>query len=239
MFRDRFFLLPLVAVFFILGACQSEGKLTGEVFIVTEGRENIEMGLVDVKAIRADSVKNYLQGRYGRAQQEVKARASEIETLLDSLASLSLSDSGIQSVEAYTLDSGRRASVGERVLTLPGEAGIDLGKTRQGYVTLTEPTTGTVVSVKDFGFYEIDFGKFSGQVKGDKLMRMVDYRKITGISDVEEKANDKFEDIKGVISQDYYYRDMLSPRSSSETGSDANQELRARSSIAAASRPKA
>jgi hypothetical protein len=155
----------------------------------------------------------------------VKARASEIETLLDSLASLSLSDSGIQSVEAYTLDSGRRASVGERVLTLPGEAGIDLGKTRQGYVTLTEPTTGTVVSVKDFGFYEIDFGKFSGQVKGDKLMRMVDYRKITGISDVEEKANDKFEDIKGVISQDYYYRDMPSPRSSSETGSDGNYEL--------------
>ncbi len=48
MSRSRL-LLPLLAVLFILGACQSEGKLTGEVFIVTEGGSNVELGDTEVR----------------------------------------------------------------------------------------------------------------------------------------------------------------------------------------------
>ncbi len=86
MSRDRLFLLPLLAVLFILGACQSEGKLTGEVFIVTEGRENIEMGLIDVRAIKQSKMENHLQKRYEAAKQRIKTYADSVSTLLDTLA---------------------------------------------------------------------------------------------------------------------------------------------------------
>ncbi|MCS4101481.1 hypothetical protein [Salinibacter ruber] len=232
MFRDRFFLLPLVAVFFVLGACQSEGKLTGEVFIVTEGRENIEMGLVDVKAIRADSVKNYLQGRYGRAQQEVKARASEVETLLDSLAKLSKNSLLVPSYEAYTLDTPQgSADVGDRVVAMPiGE--IDLGRDRK----LTSNTTGILISKLEYGFYEINFGEYKGQVKRDRIISISDYNEIKErrkgveekkekIKEIEKSFGNIFRRIERCVSRSYYYRDMPSPSSSSETGSDGNYEL--------------
>jgi ribosome-associated translation inhibitor RaiA len=224
MSRERF-LLPLLAVVFILGACHSEGKLTGEVFIVTKGRDNIEMGLVNVKAIAADSVENHLERRYNRAQRKVKTRASEIGASLDSLADLSLGSSGVLSADLYTLAVMGSADVGDKVVALPKGGEIELGKTRRGYVTLTEPTTGTLVSKVDYGFYEVDFGGYSGQVKGDNLIRLSHYRNIQESKEIEDRVEEKLSEVERYISQSYYYRDMPSPHSSSETGSDGNYEL--------------
>jgi hypothetical protein len=220
MSRSRL-LLPLLAVLFILGACQSEGKLTGEVFIVTEGRENIEMGLVDVKAIEVESVEENLQRRYKRAQREVKTRVSQIGASLDSLDDLSVGSSGLLSVDLYTLSMMGSADAGERVLALPEEGEIDLGRGRQ----ITEPTTGTLVSELDYGFYEVDFGGYSGQVKGSDLIRLSDYRNIRESKKIEERVEDKLSEVERYVSQSYYYRDLPSPLSTSETGSDGNFEL--------------
>ncbi|MCS3698097.1 hypothetical protein [Salinibacter ruber] len=222
----------MLAVLFILGACQSEGKLTGEVFIVTEGRENIEMGLVDVKAIRADSVEKYLQRRYSRAQQEVKGGASGVETLLDSLAKLSKNSILIPSYEEYTLDTPQgSADVGDRVVVMPiGE--IDLGRGRK----IKSNTTGKLTSKLEYGFYEVDFGEFSGQVKKDRIISFSDFYEIKqrreGIEEKKEKIKeidkifgDKLRKIERYVSRSYYYRDMPSPSSSSETGSDGKYEL--------------
>ncbi|WP_251980305.1 hypothetical protein [Salinibacter ruber] len=221
MSRGRFLLLPLLASVLILGACQSEGKLKGEVFIVTEGRENIVMGLVDVKAIEAESVEEHLQSRYKRAQREVKTRASEIGASLDSLDDLSVGSSGLLSVDLYTLSMMGSADAGERVLALPKEGEIDLGRGRQ----ITEPTTGTLGSELDYGFYEVDFGGYSGQVKGSNLIRLSDYRNIQESKEIEDRVEKKLSEVERYISQSYYYRDLPQPAVSDETGSDGNYEL--------------
>ncbi|MCS3664509.1 molecular chaperone GrpE (heat shock protein) [Salinibacter ruber] len=87
MSRSRL-LLPLLAVLFILGACQSEGKLTGEVFIVTEGRENIEMGLVEVKAFQSPNMDEYIRNRYDESKSRAKHTSKKVDNLLDSLRRL-------------------------------------------------------------------------------------------------------------------------------------------------------
>jgi hypothetical protein len=206
--------------------------LTGEVFIVTEGRENIEMGLVNVKAIPADSAENYLQRRYSRAQQEVKDGASEVETLLDSLAKLSKNSLLVPSYEEYTLDTPQgSADVGDRVVVMPiGE--IDLGGGRK----IKSNTTGILKSKLEYGFYEVDFGEFNGQVKRDRIISFSDFDEIKqrrgGIEEKKEKIKEiekifgnELRKIERYVSRSYYYRDMPSPISSSETGSDGNYEL--------------
>ena len=87
MSRAKLPLLSLLALLFILGACQSEGKLEGEVFIVTEGRENIEMGLVEVKAIEVSAFDGHLKERHSQSEKEVRLQAEKIASLLDSLSS--------------------------------------------------------------------------------------------------------------------------------------------------------
>jgi len=86
MSRAKLPLLSLFALLFILGACQSEGKIEGEVFVVTEGRENIEMGLVEVKAIKASSLEEHLKERHSQSKGEVKSLAREAKSLLDSVS---------------------------------------------------------------------------------------------------------------------------------------------------------
>lgn len=86
MSRAKLPLLSLFALLLILGACQSEGKIEGEVFIVTEGRENIEMGLVEVKAVKSSSMDEYLEERHKRSQKEVQMLAQKAAAQLDSLS---------------------------------------------------------------------------------------------------------------------------------------------------------
>ncbi len=178
MSRSRL-LLPLLAVLFILGACQSEGKLTGEVFIVTEGRENIEMGLVDVKAYRASSLEGHLERRHEHSQEKVQLRAEKAATQLDSL---SLAQERLKEREAeyeaaqskydevsqeYRMSLGSyntspEATRGDRVAVNIGERIILRDKTspasvRTGY--MSEGELGTVSDVKEAGInthYEVE-----------------------------------------------------------------------------------
>ncbi|MCS4097471.1 hypothetical protein [Salinibacter ruber] len=84
MSRSRL-LLPLLAVLFILGACQSEGKLTGEVFIVTEGGSNVELGDTEVRAVSSEEWKPYLREKRRRAKKVTAKKVSRMTPLLDSL----------------------------------------------------------------------------------------------------------------------------------------------------------
>jgi molecular chaperone GrpE (heat shock protein) len=168
MSRSRL-LLPLLAVLLIFGACQSEGTLTGEVFIVTEGRENIEMGLVDVKAISASSVKEHLEKRYGQSKEEVKLLGQEAAAQLDSLT---LAQERLEQREAEyeeaqakydevsqdyrmalgSYNSSPQARQGDRVAVNLGERIILRNKTssasrRTGY--MSEGELGAIESVKE------------------------------------------------------------------------------------------
>lgn len=205
-------------------------------FIVTEGRENVEMGLVEVKAIEADSVDRYLQRRYKQSRQRVKSKASEMEVLLDSLAAVSeklYSNRLTGSLQSYTLDAAGRASTGEKVIAIPDEDGIVLQNTAKGDVRLTEPTTGTVLGRRgeEYVFYRVDFGSFSGQVSNSKLVKLEDVRRIEKVARVEKRIKRKQDTLKNLVSQEYYFSEMPSAHSSDETGSDGNYKLTVESGI--------
>jgi hypothetical protein len=241
MFRGRLFLLPLLAVLTVLGACQSEGKLTGEVFIVTEGRENVEMGLVDVKAIEVESFEKHLQRRYERARRRVKSQASDMATLLDSLSSLSaqLSEgSATGPLRSYALDKTSRVSAGEKVVAIPDAEEIVLRGTRKGTVRLTEPTVGTAVNRlgDKYVFYKVDFGSFSGQVNNSNLIKYSDFRSVmrdrrkekrieTEMDSISKMIVKKIEFISRIRSEGYYWGGFPQEKDSDETGSDGEYEL--------------
>ena len=229
MSRGRLF-LPLLAVLLILGACQSEGKLKGEVFIVTEGRENIEMGLVDVKAIEAESVEKHLQRRHERAQRRVRSQASDMATLLDSLSSLSAQlpeGTATEPLRSYALDETSRASAGEKVVAIPDAGEIVLRGTRKGTVRLTEPTIGNVVTRlgDDYIFYEVDFGGFSGQVNNGNLVRYDDFKSVSRARRIEERIKSEIDSISKIRGERYYWGGFPQEKESEETGSDGEYEL--------------
>lgn len=85
MSRGRLLLLPLLAVLFILGACQSGGKLKGEVFVVTKGRSNVELGDIEVKAIRSSVWERHLREKHQRAEELVSNKVKRLKPLMDSL----------------------------------------------------------------------------------------------------------------------------------------------------------
>jgi hypothetical protein len=62
--------IPLAIL--IVGAlgCSREGQLTGEVFIVTQGGENVRLGLVEVRAIPEDQVKQFIAKKQAQIKQE-------------------------------------------------------------------------------------------------------------------------------------------------------------------------
>jgi len=178
MSRDKL-LLPLLTALFVLGACQSGGKLKGEVFIVTEGRENIEMGLVEVKAIEASSMEKHLEKRHKQSKEKVKLRTQKAAAQLDSL---SLAQERFEEIEAeykaaqakydevnqqYRMSLGRyntspQALRGDRVAVKLGERIILRNKTssassRNGYMSGGE--LGTVLDVKSAEmntFYKVE-----------------------------------------------------------------------------------
>jgi hypothetical protein len=88
MSRDTLFLLPLLVVPLIVGACQSEGKLTGEVFIVTEGGSNVELGDLKVEAVPASEMEKHLEQKRRLAKEVTQEAARRATTLLDSLETL-------------------------------------------------------------------------------------------------------------------------------------------------------
>ena len=169
MSRAKLPLLSLVALLLILGACQSEGKIEGEAFIVTKGRENIEMGLVEVKAIESSSLEEYLEERHKRSQNEVQMLAQNAAAQLDSLSlaqerfrerknEYEAAQAKYDEVsQEYRLSLGSyntspEAEQGDRVAVNLGERIILRNKTssasaRTGY--MSEGELGTVLEVKE------------------------------------------------------------------------------------------
>lgn len=81
-------LLLLAALFLALTACQSEGKLTGEVFVVTKGGSNVELGDLKVQAVESSKLESYLEEKYQRARSRIVDKAEKSKPLRDSLEAL-------------------------------------------------------------------------------------------------------------------------------------------------------
>lgn len=85
----------LVGATFLFTGCNREGQLEGEAFIVTRGGENIELGLVEVRAIPEDEITDFVLQKKRIAQDSLakwdpvvsrsEARVDSIRAVEDSL----------------------------------------------------------------------------------------------------------------------------------------------------------
>jgi hypothetical protein len=62
--RHRFIICFLISVLLTALACKQQTVLSGEVFVVTAGRENVKLALVEIKAIPEEEINAYLKARY-------------------------------------------------------------------------------------------------------------------------------------------------------------------------------
>lgn len=75
----------LILLIVLLSGCSREGEISGEVFIVTKGRENVKLGLVEIRAIPENDVFTYLHNAEKQRNGELQKIASEREGLRQTL----------------------------------------------------------------------------------------------------------------------------------------------------------
>lgn len=81
-------LYVVLPMLFLTGCSPDTVKVNGEVFVVTEERENITLGLVKVNAFRTETLEDHLQRRRKLSHDSVRAEISACASLLDSLFQL-------------------------------------------------------------------------------------------------------------------------------------------------------
>src|ERR1035437_4106909 len=65
----------------------SQGKLDGDVFIVTQGAENVKLGPVEVQVLPYQETKNSIAKTKAQAEREVANRRPRLDTAREALAS--------------------------------------------------------------------------------------------------------------------------------------------------------
>ncbi len=82
--RTRLFLCFFVILIF--AGCDRSGRLTGQVFIVTESTDNIKLGLVEILAVPADQMHTHIAQRHAHIDQmhaHIAQRDRELKERID------------------------------------------------------------------------------------------------------------------------------------------------------------
>lgn len=195
--------LEVHAILFLalLTSCSPDAaKVEGEVFVVTEGRENIELGLVNVDAFRAETLEEHFQERHQTSRDSTLAKISTCATLLDTLARLGgkrnqlkaeldsqrekllqgREQGGFPSLEEYlsrNRTTASQLSPGERVVIAVN--GADFSRERGVERTYRALSAGEEVTVVDKkgGQIKVETGEKEGWVYHRNLSKMNNYRK--------------------------------------------------------------
>ena len=73
--------IHIVLLFALCSSCSRDGKIDGQIFIVTKGRENLKLALVDIRAIRESDFSTYWRSTEKNKQDELQAATSEYDRL--------------------------------------------------------------------------------------------------------------------------------------------------------------
>jgi hypothetical protein len=68
------------------GCEQGQGKLDGEVFIVTEGAQNVRLGLVEVRVLSVEETKKSVAKTKAQAEQELFILQAQLSEAAQALA---------------------------------------------------------------------------------------------------------------------------------------------------------
>lgn len=192
MYKARFILLSFLVFLLALGGCQGEGTLTGEVFVVTKGGSNVELGDLEVKAIPSSEWEQHLKQKYRRAEEIVAKKVSKTEPLIDSIEDVraELKKRRQKVEEARSRLGDASSALGELSSEIgsnppsPDEVG-ELYATSQATLqqaplgaTITEIEAGTVLSPIELeeNFYVVSYSGEKGYVYAKYLVTEERYK---------------------------------------------------------------
>lgn len=81
--HPKFILLPIIFALLFLSSCKSEAELKGDVFIVTQGAQNVKLGLVEVSAIPEDKITPFIASKKSARESELKLEYDEAKRKFD------------------------------------------------------------------------------------------------------------------------------------------------------------
>ena len=144
-----FYRIPLtiflvLASVFTLG-CKEKKTLRGEAFIVTEGRDNVELGLMEVHVYNPDSINNHLSKRHEASIDSFRNVAPKVDPILDSLSYASRRFDRITSMELDGMGLDELSDYKEKL----DESTRLLSKMNK----ISEKTIDSILSVRSQNFY--------------------------------------------------------------------------------------
>jgi hypothetical protein len=108
-----------------LYGCSGKANLKGEAFIVTEGRENIEIGLMEVKAYKASNIEKHLKMRHKKSKSGSEEIINNISNELDSLHKISERLIDFKKIDETRMDTRERFDYEEKLSDLTFEVEYD------------------------------------------------------------------------------------------------------------------
>jgi hypothetical protein len=103
----------LVSCFLVCAGChQGQGKLDGEVFIVTEGAQNVRLGLVEVRILSIEETKSSIAKTKAQAEREVANLQSKLDAARKALASAEVRENA-RGAEAHAARNRYDAAVSD------------------------------------------------------------------------------------------------------------------------------
>lgn len=219
---------------------------------MTEGRKNIQMALVTVKAIKKDVLLEFINKRYSMSMDSTQSIIDTIKPMYAKLDLLGSVRSNISVELPYydriILNDVSPANTGDKVVVYPEIE--DMGEDEKVWLNIhadeeiVEVTSGSIGEVVDksnqFGIstqYKIDFGNIEGWIGSQYLIhnnRLVEYQSnsdkldnISGeIAQIENSIRNKYPKILKYRSPDYFYRGLPKATSSDTTDSSGMYSIK-------------
>jgi hypothetical protein len=112
--------VPAAALLLVQAACAREGDLSGDVFIVTNGGENVKLGLVEVRAIPEEVIEGHVDRKKAAARQSLASVRADYERALDArseaestLRAIEQSDTGNKYLAVWSINAGSQTPIAE------------------------------------------------------------------------------------------------------------------------------
>ena len=234
MLRATQILILFVASVFLL-ACESQGTLTGEVFIVTESRENIKLALEKITLLKKKTFENYIENKSTRTSSLYFSYADSIARKIEIIDSLANNTEYAEYNEApEILRETEEAEVGDKVIAYSSNGGPAIVNTQpftdKDIRSIPYGTKGEVKKVKEViediqHDYLVDFGETNVWVSGLWLVHSDMYHGAKRASEIgcrinelESELSDKVKSLYRSKSKSTYFEGIPSSKYVSKTG---------------------
>lgn len=242
---DVLVITAALAVSITLLGCNENGRLEGDVYIVTEEQAVTKLALVEVKAVDVSVMESYLEERYNASMEKMDGLMPKLRRLVQKLDSLysQRRELGDVSLMQVGLSEEKEASVGDEVVVFASVNDVAFLNSGYGGGEIQRVHNGDRATVLDTagewgrsrtgpGYYKLDFGDKIGWLDANELVLAEDYdqrarkrRLDEEIFEVRTSIQELKDKIKDVRSESYYFQKLPSAEACDTTGSEGGYAL--------------